>query len=126
LDARASYDRVIGQNLFLSGSKNRVKNVSALINLSFDSLTTGQLRINNKYEDIILEIKHRADARFICKSGEEGAITADHLDLIPVLVEEGRLEFVSGEGSAEVRLTARESGDITINGPGKTDVTGGK
>lgn len=116
LDARTSYDLIIGQNLFLTGNKNRIKNTSAAINLTFDSLTTGKLRINNQYENINLEIRNRVDAQFICKTGEDGAVTAEHLDIVPLLVDENRLEFRSGKGTAEIRLTARKSGDITING----------
>jgi hypothetical protein len=126
LDVRTSYDRLVGQHLFLTGDRNRVKNISALISLSFDSLTTGSIRVNNQYENISLEIAHRVDAEFICKIGENGLITADHLDFVPDLVDESRLEFTSGEGQAEVRVTARGSGEITINGPNKKDITGGK
>jgi hypothetical protein len=125
LDARTSYDRIVGQNLYLTGSKNRVKNISALINLSLDSLTAGKLRVNNQYESITLEIKNRVEAEFICKTSEEGVVTADHMEIIPTLVDENRLEFKSGAGTAEVRLTARGGGNIKIDGPNRTDIAGG-
>ena len=48
IDARTSYAHLTAQHLFLTGLENRVKNTSALIDLSFDSLTTGSFRINNQ------------------------------------------------------------------------------
>ena len=126
LDARTSYDNIVAQNLFLYGSKNSVKNISALISLSFDSLTTGKIRVNNQYEHIIVEIKNRVDAQFICKVGEDATVSADHMDIVPVMVDENRLEFISGEGTAEIRLYANGSGNITINRPKQPNVAGGK
>jgi hypothetical protein len=126
LDIRTSYGDIIGQNLFITGSKNRIKNISALINLSFDSLTTGYLRVNNRYERIHLEIKHKVDARFICKGSEKSIISAENMEIIPVLVDQNRLDFDSGEGTAEVRLSARGSGNIEVIGPDRTKITGGR
>jgi len=125
LDARTSYDQITAQNLFLTGAKNRFKNISAPINIAFDSLTGGTIRINNQYQHVNLEIKNRTDAQFIIKGGEGSTITADKLALTPTLVDESRLEFTCGGGKAEVRITARESGDITIIGPGTTAMAGG-
>lgn len=118
-DLRTSYDRIVGQHLFLTGSKNRIKNVSGIINLDLDSLTTGRLRINNNYGSISLNVNNRVDAQFICKIEEGSRVTAEHMDMIPGLVYDTRLEFETGEGAAEVRLTAGGSGDINIVGPGR-------
>jgi len=125
LDVRTSYDQISGQDMFLTGPKNRFKNISAPINLTLDSLTEGTIRINNQYQHVNLEIKGRTDARFILKGGESSTITADKLILSPTLVDESRLEFESEAGKAEVRITVRESGDISITGPGTTDMAGG-
>lgn len=126
LDARTSYDQINAQDLFLTGSKNRFKNISAPINVVFDSLVDGTIRINNQYQHVNLEIRNRTDAQFICKAGERSTITADKLDLVPTMVDESRLEFICGRGKAEVRITARESGDITIIGPGAANMAGGR
>jgi len=117
-DLRTSYDRIIGRHLFLTGSENRIKNVSGVINLELDSLTTGNLRINNNYGSIWLSIRNRIDADFICKIEEGNRVIAEQMDMIPSLVYDTRLEFTAGEGEAEVRLTTNGSGDINIVGPG--------
>jgi hypothetical protein len=48
------------------------------------------------------------------------------MEMTPDLVYESRLEFVAGGGEAEVRLTTDGNGDITIIGPDKRAVAGGK
>jgi hypothetical protein len=126
LDVRTSYDRIVGQNLYLFGTQNKFRNTSALISLSFDSLTGGNLRINNQYENISLDFKGPVDAEFICKFESGNTVTADHMEILPTLVDENRLEFETGEGTAELRLNARGSGDITISGPRKVNIAGGK
>ena len=125
IDARTSYARLTAQHLFLTGLDNRVKNTSSLIDLSFDSLTSGSFRINNQYGTINIEIGGRVDARFICKIGEGSTVTAERLDVEPAVVEDNRLEFLSGQGTGEVRVTARGEGDIVIAGPGTSDIEGG-
>jgi hypothetical protein len=117
-DLRNSYDRIVAQRLYLTGSKNRIKNVSGLITLEFDSLSTGKLRVNNSYSPISVNINNRVDAEFICKTDEGSRVIADHMDMTPTLVYDTRLEFETGDAAAEVRLTATGSGDINIVGPG--------
>lgn len=117
-DLRNSYDRIVAQRLFLTGSRNRIKNVSGLITLEFDSLSVGKLRVNNSYGPISMNIKNRVDAEFICKTDEGSRVIADHMDMTPNLVYDNRLEFETGDGAAEIRLTVDGSGDITIVGPG--------
>ncbi len=117
-DLRNSYDRIEAQGLFLTGSRNRIKNISGPIVLEFDSLSVGKLRANNSYGPITMKIKNRVDAEFICKTDEGSRVVADHMDMTPTLVYDNRLEFETGDGAAEVRLTVTGSGDITIAGPG--------
>lgn len=117
-DLRNSYDRIVAQRLFLTGSRNRIKNVSGLITLEFDSLSVGKLRVNNSYGEISMDVKNRVDAEFICKTDEGSRVIADHMNMTPTLVYDNRLEFETGDGAAEVRLTVTGSGDISIVGPG--------
>jgi hypothetical protein len=125
LDLKTSYDQVVAQNLFLYGTKNRIKCVSAPLMLSFDSLTVGRLRINNQYGQISMRINGRTDARFICRIDEKGKVIAEHMDLIPGLIQDTRLEFVTGDETAEVRLTTKGGGDIIIDGPNENRSSGG-
>lgn len=117
-DLRNNYDRIVGQRLFLTGSKNRIKNFSGLITLELDSLSTGKLRVNNSYGPISMNVRNRVDAEFICKVDEGSRVIAEHMDMTPTLVYDTRLEFETGDGAAEVRLTTTGNGDITIVGPG--------
>ena len=125
LDLGTSYDRITARNLFLTGTGNRIKNISAPIVLSFDSLTTGKIRVNNQYGQTSIGIAGRVDARFICKNGKSSRITAEHMTMEPTLVNDNRLEFIAGEGTAEVRIYTRGDGDIIINGPDRNTVNGG-
>ena len=42
----------------------------------------------------------------------------------PSLIEDGRLEFSTGEGTAEVRIYNRGGGDILIKGPIEVETEG--
>jgi len=116
-DLRNSYDKIVAQRLYLTSSKNRIKNLSGLITLEFDSLSAGKLRVNNSYGPISMNIKNRVNAEFICKVDEGSRVIADHMDMTPTLVYDNRLEFDTGDDAAEVRLTINGNGDINIVGP---------
>jgi hypothetical protein len=117
LDLRTSYDRIVGRKLFLTGARNRIKNVSGSVALSFDSLTTGKLRITNEYGQVTLDILGRVDARFVCREADGSKAVAEHMTMEPTVVYDNRLEFVAGNQTAEVRVTTAGDGDIIINGP---------
>ncbi|MEZ5360428.1 MAG: hypothetical protein R3F48_16565 [Candidatus Zixiibacteriota bacterium] len=119
LEVSTSYSEIIAERLTLTGSRNRIKNVSAPITLMFDSLTDGRLRVNNHYGPIHVECKGEVDAAFICKIGEESTINAEGFEMEPTLVYDDRLEFDVGTAKAEVRLTARGDGNIIILGPNR-------
>jgi hypothetical protein len=125
IDLRTSYDRITTKNLYLTGNNNRVRNLSGVIMLDVDSLTTGKLRVNNELGKITVDIRGRADAQFICKVGEKSRVQVERMTFQPTLVYTGRLEFVTGAGTAEVRLTAKDDGDIIINGSETNTVSGG-
>ncbi|MDD4051254.1 MAG: hypothetical protein PHR28_05070 [candidate division Zixibacteria bacterium] len=117
LDLRTSYDRIVGRKMFLTGVRNRVKNVSGSVALSFDSLTTGKLRITDDYGQVTLDIMGRVDARFVCRQAEKSKVTVDHMTMEPTAIYDNRLEFATGQEAAEVRVTTTGDGDILINGP---------
>jgi hypothetical protein len=116
IDLGNSYERITARNIFLTGTRNRIKNFSGPITLEFDSLTAGRLRINNNYGRTMAKFLGPVDARFICKNGYHSKIIADSLIMKPTIIEEGRLEFSSGSGEAEVRIYTRGEGDILIEG----------
>jgi len=116
IDARTSYDRLVGRGLYLTGDRNYIKNVSASIELQFDSVNSGASRIYNQYGDVEIELLGTVDARFICKNDENGKVRAYELDMVPTLIYDNRLEFQVGEDDAEVRVTTRGDGNITIKG----------
>ena len=124
IDVRTSNDRIFGQRLFLTGSKNRVKNTSGPIALAFDSLTTGKFRIANQFGAVTITIAGRTNAAFICRPAEASRVMADQMSMEPTLVYDNRLEFTTGGGEAEVRITTKEEGNIIITGSGKA-VAGG-
>lgn len=126
LDLRTSYDRIVGRRLFLTGARNRIKNVSGSVALSFDSLTTGKLRITNEYGQVSLDILGRVDARFVCREAEKSKAVAEHMTMEPTVIYDNRLEFVTGGEAAEVRVTTTGDGDIIINGPDRKGAEGGR
>ena len=117
LELSTSYAEIKAENITLLGQRNRIKNISAPIELTLDSLTSGKLRVNNNYGMITLNFNGPVDATFICKIGEESKINASGFVLEPSLVYDDRLEFDVGEATAEVRVTARGDGNIIISGP---------
>ena len=119
IDVRTSNDRIFGQCLFLTGSKNRVKNTSGPIALAFDSLTAGKFRIANQFGAVTITISGRTNAAFICRPAEASRVIAGQMSMEPTLVYDNRLEFTTGGGEAEVRITTKEEGNIIITGSGK-------
>lgn len=126
LDARTSYDFISADGLLLTGTRNRIKNVSAPISLGFHALTEGKIRINNQYGQISVDIAGETIASFICKNPEKGRVIVENMFFEPTLVYDNRLEFKVGEGEgAELRLTAKDGGDIIIKGSEENVQVGG-
>jgi len=117
LDARTTYERIYAEGICLIGDRNRIKNVSSPIVLKMDSLVAGDMRITNQYGSVELDISGPVDARFTCKNAEEGKVVAEGLTMEPTLIYDNRLEFITGNETADVRITTRYDGDIIINGP---------
>jgi hypothetical protein len=116
IDLRTSYDRIVGKNLFLTGDRNDIRNISAPIELSLDSLTSGSIRVSNNYGPIDLTVTGRTDATFICRKAETSRIEVQKLMIHPTLVLDDRLEFDTGSGDAEVRLRTKGDGNIRVSG----------
>ncbi len=125
IDVRTSYNRVVARGLYLTGERNRFRNVSSPIYIQFDSLNTGDIMINNRYADIEIAITGLTDAVFICKTGNGGVTRAEGMKITPTLVYDNRLEFITGEGAAEARITARDGGSIIINGSAAAEADAG-
>ncbi|MCK5125935.1 MAG: hypothetical protein KAR42_06750 [candidate division Zixibacteria bacterium] len=124
-DISTSYSDIIAENMTFLGDRNRIKNISAPIILGLDSLTSGRLKVYNQYGMIKLNINGPVDAAFNCKISEEGAIDTKGMEMEPTLVYDDRLEFDVGNGTAEVRLSAKHNGNIIIKGPNSNTDTGG-
>ncbi|MEE9442722.1 MAG: hypothetical protein V3V99_08650 [candidate division Zixibacteria bacterium] len=125
IDVGTSYGLISGKRISLVGNRNRVKNVSAPIALELDSLTSGRIRVNNRYSKIVLGIAGRVDASFICKFGSDSFVKAEGFLFEPTLVYDERLEFDVGEAAAEARLSIKGDGNIIINGPDSEHHAGG-
>ncbi|MFH1699504.1 MAG: hypothetical protein ABIE07_02860 [Candidatus Zixiibacteriota bacterium] len=125
MDIGTSYGLIIGKKISLVGDRNRVKNVSAPINIELDSLTSGRIRLNNQYSQIVLHITGQVDASFICKFGPDSFVKAEGFLFEPTLVYDERLEFDVGNAAAEARLSIKGDGNIIINGPDSDHLAGG-
>jgi hypothetical protein len=63
-----------------------------------------------------LTVSGRTDAAFICRKADNSRIEIRKLETKPTLVLDDRLEFDTGEGTAEVRLRTKGDGNIVIKG----------
>lgn len=124
LDLSTTLAKLTARQLFLSGIGNRISNLSSPIILTFDSVTTGAIRVINEYGPISIAINGRVDALLIGKPAKGSQFHMDGMAAEPVSISENIMKFAVGDQTAEMRVMSLGSGDITIVGPDKTDKAG--
>ena len=94
--------------------KSYVRCVSGPIMISLLELSTGQLLINNRYEDIEIVLPEEFSAVLTLTVDGGSKIKADHFAFTTEMVEPNRLNLVVGDGGGLISGSIRGKGNIYV------------
>ncbi len=114
LNITNSYGRIKVRKFTPTPVRSIIRNFSGPIELSLTSLEKGQLIVNNRYEDIEINIPPTISARLSLAVEEGGKINVGSFPFQTDLVQPNRLNLVAGEGVALISAAIRGKGNIYI------------
>ncbi len=116
VNVRNSYGRIEIVGFEPHGGKSYIRCVSGPILVALTEMADGQLSINNRYEDIELEIPSDLSAVVTLAVDDEGKIDASEFNFKTELVEQNRLNLIAGTGVGLISGSVRGKGNIYIRG----------
>lgn len=116
LNARNKFGRVAITDFSLYGDANFVRCTSGPVEIKLSGANEGQLVINNRYEDINLTVPDTLAAYFSLSVDEDGKIEVVGLPFTADLIEQDRLNLISGNGTVEIVSSIRGKGNIYVTG----------
>ncbi len=116
VNARNSYGRVDIVGFKPHGSKSYIRCVSGPILVALTEMADGQLLINNRYEDIELEIPSDLSAHVALAVDDGGKIDVSEFNFKTELVEHNRLNLLAGAGIGLISGSVRGKGNIYVRG----------
>ena len=115
INIRNSYGR-IEMTEFTPGSESSViRNSSGAIVVDIAAMPVGQLVITNRLEDIDITVPQDLSA-FLSLSAGDGEITCKGLLYTPELVQDDRLNVMTGTGEVDISASVRGKGNIRVQG----------
>ena len=116
VNARNKFGRISITSFELVGDANFIRSVSGPVEVALISANEGQLVINNRYEDISISIPDTLSVYMSLSVDENGTIEATGFPFKTDLVEQDRLNLISGEGTVEIVSSIRGKGSIFVTG----------
>jgi len=116
LNIKNSYGRIEIEDFRPTGRKNYIRGQYGPITVSVTRMETGQLIVNNRYEDVELSLPEDISAVFSLAVEEEGKIEVSNFEFKPDLIQQNRLNLVTGEGEALISSSIRGKGNIFVRG----------
>jgi hypothetical protein len=98
------------------GKSNVIRGLAGPIILEINSMSSGQLVVNNRDEDIEIVIPDSLQAFLSLAVSEGNSIEAAGFPFQTDLVQRNRLNLVSGDGLVEIRGAVRGQGNIYVRG----------
>lgn len=114
IDVKNSYARIEVDRFSSSGKKSYVRGTSGPIILNITKMDGGELIVTNRLEDVEISVPQDISARFSLAVEEQGRIEVSHFPFQTDLVQQNRLELVSGEGLSLIAGSVRGRGNIYI------------
>ena len=111
-----SYGRIKLSDFNITGRRNIIKGMSGPIELEIVGIDQAQLRITNRFEDIEINLPDRSSAAFSLVVAEGGKIEVSNINFKTELIEQNRMNLVSGNGNSIISGSVRGSGNIYIRG----------
>lgn len=114
LNVKNAYGRIEIEEWDPGDGKSYVRCTSGPITISLTELSTGQLLISNRYEDIELKLPEEFSAVLTLTVDGGSKIEAEHFAFITELVEPNRLNLVVGDGGGLISGSVRGKGNIYV------------
>jgi hypothetical protein len=116
VNVRNKFGRIMITDFELHGDGNFIRSTSGPVEVVLLGADNGQLVINNNYEDIRLTIPETLSAYLSLSVGEDGSIEAEGFEFTTDLVEQDRLNLITGTGTVEIVSSIRGKGEIVVTG----------
>jgi hypothetical protein len=116
VNVRCKFGRVSLSRFWPGGESSFIRGTSGPIIIDVEEMSTGQLVVSNRHEDIEISIPDDINAFFSLTVGEEGAIEAANIPFRTDLVQRNRLNLIAGDGEAEISGSVRGRGNIYLRG----------
>jgi hypothetical protein len=111
-----SYGRIHITSLKTFGARNVIRGMSGPISLEIEEITDSQLRITNRFEDVEINLPDNSSATLSLAVDEGGKIEVSNINVKPDLIEQNRMNLVTGKGESIITSSVRGSGNIYIRG----------
>jgi len=116
INVKNQFGRISISDFEPSGSSNFIRCLSGPIVLEISDMSSGQLVVNNRHEDIEIVIPDNLQAFLSLAVNDEGLIEARGFPFSTEFVQHNRLNLSSGDGRVEISGSIRGQGNIYITG----------
>lgn len=116
ISVKNSFGRIELVDFRPRGERNIIRGRSAPIIVEITDLSSEQIVINNRFEDIEISTPSNLSATLSLSVGEEGKIEVSGLRFLADLVQRDRLSLVAGGGEAVINSSIRGSGNVYVRG----------
>lgn len=116
INVKNSYGRIDIDGFAATGKKNTVRGVYGPIAIAVTEMGEGRLVVSNRFEDIDLAVPSDISAVWSLAVEENGKIEVANLTVTPDLVQQNRLNLVSGKGKAFIDGSVRGEGNVYVRG----------
>jgi len=116
LNVRNSYGRIEIYEFIPIGTKNFIRGLSEPIILEIIEIDSGQVVINNRYEDIEISIPEDISASLSLSVEEGNKIEVLNFPFKPEIVQSNRLNLIAGKGLSLIRGAVTGRGNIYMRG----------
>jgi hypothetical protein len=115
-DIKNDFGRIKVSNMKFNSERSRFIGSYSPINIEIADIVEGNLTIRNTNEDIYLTVPESISADFSLRVDSNGEINTDGFRVRPTLVDSDRLDFVTGNAGARIRVSVRGEGSIKVQG----------
>jgi hypothetical protein len=115
VNIRNSYGRIEIREFEPGGESSVIRNSSGRISLALLRMIEGQLVVSNRHEDVEITAPEDLSA-FLSLSVGDGEIECTGLKYTPELVQDSRMNLITGAGDVDISATIRGKGNIYLRG----------
>ena len=115
INVRNSYGRIELKEFTPGSESSVIRNSSGAIMIDILTMPVGQLVVTNRLEDIDITVPQDLSA-FLSLSAGDGEITCKGLLYTPELVQDDRLNLMTGTGTVDISASVRGKGNIHVQG----------